>query len=99
MEKVKVSIVFNSFLQKYYVSANQGKLFICDFYKSNLSDIWYFNPAVGPSSIPITGGMGDSFPYDYLLSLCKSVWFLHFGTGELPEIELTMRAKKLLKIK
>jgi hypothetical protein len=99
MEKIKVSIVFNSYSQTYYATANRGKFVICDFNKSNLCDIWYFNPAVGPSRIPITGGMGDSFPYDYLLSLCKSVWFLHFGTGELPEIELTGAAKKLLKIK
>ena len=98
MEKIKINVVFNTYSHKYYVTANRGKFSICDFTVSQTKDVWYFSPAVGPSRIPITVGENGGFPIDYLLSLCKSIWFLYFGVGELPEIELTARAKKLLKI-
>lgn len=99
MKKVKINVVFNTYSRKYYVTANRGKFNICSFTVSHHDGVWYFSPYVGPSRIPITVGENGGFPVDYLLSLCKSIWFLYFGVGELPEIELTQASKKLLGIK
>lgn len=98
MEKIKMNIVFNTFSHKYYVTANRGKFIVCSFTMSQTEDVWYFSPTAGPSRIPITVSKNGGFPINYLLSLCKSVWFLYFGVGELPEIEFTKAAQKLLKI-
>lgn len=99
MEKIKISVIFNTYSLKYYATANRGKFNICSFTVSQTEDVWYFSPVVGPSRIPITVGENGGFPVDYLLSLCKSVWFLYFGVRELPEIELTQASKKLLGVK
>ena len=99
MEKIKIKVEFNSYSQQYYVTTNRGRFHICSFRKSDISNMWYFSPTVNTKKIPIFAGVCGTFPIDYLISLTKSVWFLSFGTGELPEVELTQASKKLLGIK
>ena len=99
MEKIKIKVEFNSHSSRYTVTANQGKFLICSFWKSGISDLWFFWPSTDSRKIPIVDGVDGAFPVEYLISLCKCVWFLSFGTGELPEIELTRESKRLLKIR
>ena len=100
MEKVKIKVEFNKYSSRYYVTAKRGRFHICTFWKSDISNMWYFSPSVTATKIPIFAGVCGTFPIDYLISLTKSVWFLSFGTtGELPEVELTQVSKKLLGIK
>ena len=100
MEKVKIKVEFNTYSSRYHVTANQGRFHICSFWKSDISNVWYFSPSVlNATKIPIVDDVDGTFPVDYLISLAKSVWFLSFGVRGLPEIELTQASKKLLGIK
>lgn len=102
MEKIKIEVEFNNYSSRYHAYANRGKFHICSFWKSDISDLWYFWPAIDSIKYPtkiFIEGVGGAFPMEYLISLCKCVWFLSFGTGELPEIELTRESKRLLKIR
>jgi len=102
MEKIKIKVEFNNYSSRYHAYTNQGKFHICSFWKSGVSDLWYFWPAIDSIKTPtkiFIEGLDGAFPVDYLISLSKSVWFLSFGTGELPEAELTRESKRLLGIR
>lgn len=100
MEKFKVNI--ETRLGYYIATANRGRHMLCRFNKSCTGDGWYF------LQLPAGTGRGVSiqnednpgqFPLTYFLNLCRSMLFLEYGTGEMPEVELTVAAKKLLGVK
>lgn len=96
MYQVKVKIYYNRASEHYYATANQGRYNICSFWKSATGSVWYFEPAIGTRRNPVVG-LDGKFPVDYLINLCRSVWFIDFGTDELPEIVLTKESLKLLQ--
>lgn len=97
-EKFKVNVEARP---DYYVATtNGGRLQLCDFSKSTVSVFWRFRPSgAGRNTSIVDEDNPDQFPLTYFLNLCRSLLFLEYGTFEMPEVELTVEAKKLLKIK
>ena len=98
--KVKVNVSANRpsdwYWATYMLGRSQQSLF--HFQLSYSGQIWYFRVQGRDNDIWILPENGE-FPIDYFKRLCQSVYLIQRGTDEFPEIELTTRAKKLLKIK
>ena len=98
MEKIKVSVTFSK--DVYYAYSNGGKFQLCSFTESRSDDnaLWTFN-SCGFNGEFRTHITAPEFPLGFFKNYCRSIWFIVFGVGELPEVELTGEAKKTLKIK
>ena len=94
METIKVSIkTISGNADVFEVTALKGRLSLFSFFKG--IETWNFNAhGIGRSWV-----MSDEFPMDYFKRLCQAVCFISLRLTEFPEIELTAKAKKLLKIK
>lgn len=97
MEQFKLSIHTWKHIPGFYVYTNRGREHLLTVRKSNTSDdLWYFDiPENSGTSLFI---MCEQFPVEHLLGLCKAVISVRHGLLE-PVVELTVAAKKTLKIK
>lgn len=98
MEKIKVSVTFSGGV--YYAYSNGGKFQLCSFTVNRSDDnaLWTFKCGSfnGEYRTHITA---PEFPLTFFQNYCRSIWFIVFGVDGFPEAELTVEAKKLLKIK
>ena len=103
MEKIKVDVsTYANDRNKYYATTTGGRFSLIKFEWTGFNWYFYIGEALGHyggagGGMTISGENG--FPLDYFNRVCQSVWLLQGKNVEFPEIELTARAKKLLKIK
>ena len=103
MEKMKVNVVkYSTYENKYYATSCGGRFSLIRFEWTGFNWYFYTGEALGHQG-SFGGGMTVSgengFPLDYFKRVCQAVWLLQGKNVDFPEIELTVRAKKLLKIK
>ena len=95
---IKVNVTRNKYSGRYYATCYGGMCTLFSFKKCDcLENGWEFydnftklNRLVCCSS--------PEFPLESFVSLAKATSYIMFYNRALPEIELTVRAKKLLKI-
>ena len=99
--KLKVNITKNSYSDWYYATYMEGRMpqILVHFQLSYTGSAWYFRMSERHNDIWITAGENGEFPVEYFKRLCQSIFLIRNGVDEFPEIELTVKAKKLLKIK
>lgn len=92
MEKFKISVVKRQEGYDIYTFRGREFLFRCVQGVST----WYFN--VPENRERILWHEAEGVPVDFLLNLCKSVLMVRYGITDF-EVEFTVEAKRLLKIK
>jgi hypothetical protein len=102
MKKIKIDVHNGLACDKnrYYATACSGRFTVVKF--DFWGDSWFFNTNEilgfhGGYATGITIS-GQEFPLDVFKTICQASCLLHLHLSEFPEIELTARAKKLLKI-
>lgn len=102
MEKIKIDVKNGLYSSKnrYYATACRGRFTVVEF--DFCGDHWFFNTngILGFHGGFATGvsAAGQEFPLDVFKTICQASCLLHLQLSEFPEIELTVRAKKLLGI-
>ena len=103
MEKIKVDVGNGLYMDKnkFYATACRGRFTVVEF--DFWGDRWFFNTN---GILGFHGGFatgvrvaGEEFPLEVFKTICQASCLLHLQLAEFPEIELTAKAKKLLKIK
>lgn len=103
MEKIKIDVHNGLACDKnrYCATACRGRFTVVKF--DFRGDSWFFNTneILGFHGGFATGvfAAGQDFPLDVFKTICQASCLLHLQFSEFPEIELTVRAKKLLGVK
>ena len=99
VDVIKVNVTRNKFSGRYYATCYGGMCSLFSFKKCNgLENGWEFYDHFTKKNRLVCCS-GSEFPLESFVSLAKATSYIRFCNRALPEIELTVRAKKLLKIK
>lgn len=97
--KFKISVTKHGANAAYYrIYTNRKSIFLFSVMESNVGDVWYFDVPENDSRVLWYESEDGKCPVDFLLDLCKSVLMVRYGYFNF-EVELTVEAKRLLKIK